>query len=91
MFNPAEPEKELFPFQYLKDLGISIGIGDFSHNPALMKRLTDKPPDWLIQQGDKKAQEEYLSARVNIKILQGLHLSWETVKGLVGEAFKIID
>ena len=91
MFNPADLEKELFPFQYLKDLGISIGIGDFSHNPALMKRLTDKPPDWLIQQGDKKAQEEYLSARVNIKIFQGLHLSWETVKGPVGEAFKIID
>ena len=90
MFNPAEPEKELFPFQYLKDIGISIGISSFSHNPELMKFLIDNPPDWLKRKGDEKAQREFLNTRVNIKILQGIHLFWEKTE-YIGEAFNLID
>ena len=91
MFNPADPETELFPFQYLQDIGISIGIGAFSHNPELMKLLTGNPPDWLKKIGGAKAQKEYLNTRINIKILQGIYLSWRDSKEPIGEAFSIID
>ena len=90
MFDPVEPEKELFEFQFLPDIGISVGIEAFSHNEKLMEFILKNPPDWLIEKGDEKAQRDYLNQRVNIKILQGLYLNWEGIEE-IGEAFVITD
>ena len=90
MFDPVEPEKELFEFQFLPDIGISVGIEAFSHNEKLMEFMLKNPPKWLIEKGDEKAQRDYLNQRVNIKILQGLYLNWEGIEE-IGEAFVITD
>ena len=90
MFNPVKSEKELFEFQFLKDIGISIGIDAFSHNNKLMELMIKSPPDWLVKKGDKKAQKEHLNQMVNIKILQGLYLDWHSVEN-IGESFVIQD
>ena len=47
MFDPVEPEKELFEFQFLPDIGISVGIEAFSHNEKLMEFMLKNPPDWF--------------------------------------------
>ena len=76
MFNPIELEKEFFSFQFLKDIGISIGIDAFSRNEKLMEFMIKNPPDWLLKKGNEKAQREHLNQKVNIKIAQGINLHW---------------
>ena len=89
MFNPINAKKELFKFHFLEDIGISIGIDDFSSNDKLMEFMIKNPPDWLIEKGSEKDQREYLKQMVNIKILQGLYLNWEGIEGYIGEYFVI--
>ena len=88
MFNPVKPENELLSFQFLKNIGISIGIDSFSHNKQLMETLIKKCPEWLTKKGDEKDQREHLNQYVNIKILQGIHLCWNNIK-YTGSSFSI--
>ena len=89
MFDPIDKEKELFSFEFLKDIGISIGIDAFSHNNKLMEFMIKNLPDWLTKKGNEKAQKEYLNQMVNIKISQGLHLNWQGIQEPIGESFTI--
>ena len=90
IFDPVDQEKELLRFEFLKDIGISIGIDAFSHNKKLMECMIKNPPKWLTEKGDEKAQREYLCQMVSIKILQGLYLNWQGVEQ-IGEYFVIKD
>ena len=92
MFNPVETEKELFLFQFLQDIGISVGISAFSHNKKLIDSMMSESPDWL----NKKIEGEenqiiYLNQLVNIKILQGIYLNWIDIKKPIGTFFSISE
>jgi len=92
MFDPSPEENgELFAFQFLKDIGISIGIGDFAHNNKLMNSTLNTPPDWLTKMGDKEKQKEYLVQHVNLKIFQVVNLNWNNIKTPIGTYFNISD
>ena len=90
-FNPVEPQNEKFDFEFLSDIGVSIGIGVYSHNKDLMDFIIKNPPEWLKEQGNEKQQKEFLKLRVNIKVLQALHLNWVGITEPIGEYFVISD
>ena len=94
MFNPVDPKKQLFEFEFhfefLPDIGISVGIETFSHNEKLMESMLKKSPDGLTEKKDDKIQRDYLNQMVNIKILQGLYLNWDGIEQ-IGEAFVITE
>lgn len=92
MFNPAEKQKDTsLTFQFLEDIGISVGIGNFSHNTQLMNNILKKPPEWLSKIGNKKDQREYLTQHVNIMIAQGINLNWKNIQTPIGTGFIISD
>lgn len=92
MFDPTQNnDNNLFPFKLLDKIGISIGIGNFSHNTKLMSNILKKPPEWLSELGDEEKQREYLTQQVNVMVAQGINLNWDNIKDPIGTYFNISD
>lgn len=47
---------------------VSVEIDAYSHNPELLKAITDEPPAWLKKKGTKADQETFLKTMVRMYI-----------------------
>jgi len=89
LFDSIQSDTEHFAFEFLKDIGVSIGIDSFSSNQKLMTAFFKKVPEWLTKKRkEKQEQEDYLKQKVNIKISQGISLNWKGIEQ-IGTAFII--
>lgn len=47
---------------------VDVDIDAYSSNSNLLNEILDNPPDWLIEQGTRDAQEQYLKLMVRTRI-----------------------